>query len=81
MRVELKIESSFNPATFLPSGSAMSWWLGLVLATFHLWQLSLHRIQRTQDVFIRRLYEGGFMEQSLLLNTRFDIQKTEKRKT
>uniref|UniRef100_A0A671XCB3 chitin synthase n=1 Tax=Sparus aurata TaxID=8175 RepID=A0A671XCB3_SPAAU len=79
--VELKVESSFNPATSLPSGSAVSWWLGLVLATFHLWQLSLHRIQRTQDVFIRRLYEGGFMEQSLLLNTRFDIQTTEKRKT
>ncbi|XP_034561272.1 chitin synthase chs-2-like [Notolabrus celidotus] len=64
----------------LLTGSAVSWWLGLVLATIHLWHLSLYRIQRTQELFIRRLYEGGFMEQSLLLNTRFDVQTTEKRK-
>ncbi|KAM6903784.1 chitin synthase chs-1-like [Lycodopsis pacificus] len=62
------------------TGSAVFWWLGLVLATLHLWFLSLYRIQRTQDLFIRRRYEGGFLEQSLLLNVRFDIQTTEKRK-
>ncbi|XP_054462586.1 chitin synthase chs-1-like [Anoplopoma fimbria] len=62
------------------TGSAVSWWLGLVLATLHLWFLSLYRIQRTQDLFVRRLYEGGFLEQSLLLNTRFDVQTTQKRK-
>ncbi|XP_051245642.1 chitin synthase chs-2-like isoform X2 [Dicentrarchus labrax] len=62
------------------TGSAVSWWLGLVLATVHIWNLSLYRIQRTQDLFIRRLYEGGFIEQSLLLNARFDIQTTEKQK-
>ncbi|CAJ1083109.1 chitin synthase chs-2-like [Xyrichtys novacula] len=62
------------------TGSAVSWWLGLVLATLHLWQLSLYRIQRTQDLFVRRLYEGGFIEQSLLLNTRFDVQKVQKRR-
>uniref|UniRef100_A0A8C9XL95 chitin synthase n=1 Tax=Sander lucioperca TaxID=283035 RepID=A0A8C9XL95_SANLU len=56
-----------------PSGSAVSWWLGLLLATLHLWYLNVDRIQRTQDLFIRRLYEGAFIEQSLLLNTRFDI--------
>ncbi|XP_070840858.1 chitin synthase chs-2-like [Chaetodon trifascialis] len=64
----------------LLTGSAVSWWLGLLLATVHLWYFSLYRIQRTQDLFIRRLYEGGFIEQSVLLNTRFDIQNTEKRK-
>uniref|UniRef100_A0A3Q3G9X1 chitin synthase n=1 Tax=Labrus bergylta TaxID=56723 RepID=A0A3Q3G9X1_9LABR len=53
----------------LPSGSAVSWWLGLLLATIHLWHLSIYRIQRTQDLFVRRLYEGAFIEQSLLLNT------------
>uniref|UniRef100_A0A8D3APD6 chitin synthase n=1 Tax=Scophthalmus maximus TaxID=52904 RepID=A0A8D3APD6_SCOMX len=62
----------------LLTGSAVSWWLGLVLATLHLWFLSLYRIQRTQNLFIRRLYEGGFLEQSLLLNTRFDIQIAER---
>ncbi|XP_040909387.1 chitin synthase chs-1-like [Toxotes jaculatrix] len=58
----------------LLTGSSVSWWLGLVLATLHLWYLSVYRIQRTQDLFARRLYEGAFIEQSLLLNTRFDIQ-------
>ncbi|XP_029299583.1 chitin synthase chs-1-like [Cottoperca gobio] len=58
----------------LLTGSAVSWWLGLVLATLHLWYLKVYRIQRTQDLFTRRLYEGAFIEQSLLLNTRFDIQ-------
>uniref|UniRef100_A0A8P4FX83 chitin synthase n=1 Tax=Dicentrarchus labrax TaxID=13489 RepID=A0A8P4FX83_DICLA len=50
-----------------PSGSAVSWWIGLVLATLHLWYLNIYRIQRTQDLFIRRLYEGAFIEQSLLV--------------
>uniref|UniRef100_A0A672Z9U3 chitin synthase n=1 Tax=Sphaeramia orbicularis TaxID=375764 RepID=A0A672Z9U3_9TELE len=62
------------------SGSAVSWWLGLVLATLHLWYLTVYRIERTQDLFIRRLYEGAFIEQSLLLNTRFDIQKRKKKR-
>lgn len=65
----------------LPSGSAVSWWLGLMLATLHLWYLNVYRIQRTQDLFIRRLYEGPFIEQSLLLNTRFDIQTKSRSKT
>ncbi|CAI5691694.1 unnamed protein product [Oreochromis niloticus] len=60
------------------TGSAVSWWIGLVLVTLHLWKLNVHRIQRTQDLFIRRLYEGAFIEQSLLLNIRFDIQTKER---
>ncbi|XP_062291365.1 chitin synthase chs-2-like [Scomber scombrus] len=62
----------------LLTGSSVAWWLGLVLATIHLWHLHLHRIQRTQDLFIRRLYEGAFIEQSLLFNTRFEIQIKDK---
>ncbi|XP_056254592.1 chitin synthase chs-1-like [Seriola aureovittata] len=62
------------------TGSAVAWWLGLVLATLHLWYLNLYRIQRTQDLFVRRLYEGAFIEQSLLLNTRFDIQTRNRKK-
>uniref|UniRef100_A0A4W6C6T1 chitin synthase n=1 Tax=Lates calcarifer TaxID=8187 RepID=A0A4W6C6T1_LATCA len=54
----------------------MSWWLGLVLATLHLWYLNVYRIQRTQDLFVRRLYEGAFIEQSLLLNTRLKALET-----
>ncbi|XP_076021598.1 chitin synthase chs-2-like [Genypterus blacodes] len=63
----------------LLAGLAVAWWLGLVMATLHLWFFKLHRIQRTQDLFIRRLYEGAFIEQSLLLNTRFDVLSKEKR--
>ncbi|XP_038158757.1 chitin synthase chs-2-like isoform X1 [Cyprinodon tularosa] len=58
----------------LLTGAAAAWWFGLVLATIHIWFFNVKRIQKTQDFFIRRLYEGAFIEQSLLLNTRFQIQ-------
>uniref|UniRef100_A0A669DCJ0 chitin synthase n=1 Tax=Oreochromis niloticus TaxID=8128 RepID=A0A669DCJ0_ORENI len=58
--------------------SAVFWWIGFVLVTLYLWKLNVHRIERTQDLLIRRLYEGAFIEQSLLLNTRFDIQTKER---
>ncbi|XP_014883904.1 uncharacterized protein chs3 [Poecilia latipinna] len=64
---------------FLLAGAAISWWIGLVLATIHIWYFNIYRIQKTQDLFVRRLYEGAFIEQSLLLNTRFNIE-TRKRK-
>ncbi|CAM4581301.1 unnamed protein product [Leuciscus chuanchicus] len=60
--------------------SALSWWLGLMLSTFYIWFLKLHRIERTQDLFVRRMYEGAFLEQSMLLNTRFEIRKKIKEK-
>uniref|UniRef100_A0A8D3APK5 chitin synthase n=1 Tax=Scophthalmus maximus TaxID=52904 RepID=A0A8D3APK5_SCOMX len=66
---ELSSSSDVGISVYLPSGSAVTWWIGLVLATLHLWYLNVFRIQRTQDLFIRRLYEGAFIEQSLLLNT------------
>uniref|UniRef100_A0A3B5MYG8 chitin synthase n=1 Tax=Xiphophorus couchianus TaxID=32473 RepID=A0A3B5MYG8_9TELE len=68
----------FFPVSFL-SGAAASWWIGLVLATIHIWYFNIYRIQKTQDLFGRRLYEGAFIEQSLLLNTRFNTE-TRKRK-
>ncbi|KAG1937051.1 chitin synthase chs-1-like [Pimephales promelas] len=60
--------------------SALSWWLGLMLSTFYIWFLKIHRIERTQDLFVRRMYEGAFLEQSMLLNTRFEIRKRIKEK-
>lgn len=60
--------------------SALSWWLGLMLGTFYIWFLKVHRIERTQDLFVRRMYEGAFLEQSMLLNTRFEIRKRIKEK-
>uniref|UniRef100_A0A671Q0L6 chitin synthase n=1 Tax=Sinocyclocheilus anshuiensis TaxID=1608454 RepID=A0A671Q0L6_9TELE len=60
--------------------SALSWWLGLMLSTVYIWYLKIHRIERTQDLFVRRMYEGAFLEQSMLLNTRFEIRKRIKEK-
>uniref|UniRef100_A0A672P6N3 chitin synthase n=1 Tax=Sinocyclocheilus grahami TaxID=75366 RepID=A0A672P6N3_SINGR len=53
--------------------SALSWWLGLMLSTFYIWYLKIHRIERTQDLFVRRMYEGAFLEQSMLLNTQTPV--------
>ncbi|XP_027892612.1 chitin synthase chs-2-like isoform X2 [Xiphophorus couchianus] len=64
----------------LLTGAAASWWIGLVLATIHIWFFKIYRIQKTQDLFGRRLYEGAFIEQSLLLNTRFNIRTRKSRK-
>ncbi|XP_072551649.1 chitin synthase chs-1-like [Salminus brasiliensis] len=54
---------------------ALSWWLGLILGTVYIWFLKIQRIERTQDLFLKRMYEGAFLEQSMLLNTRFEIRK------
>uniref|UniRef100_A0A3B5MVL1 chitin synthase n=1 Tax=Xiphophorus couchianus TaxID=32473 RepID=A0A3B5MVL1_9TELE len=70
---------TFFSVSFL-SGAAASWWIGLVLATIHIWFFKIYRIQKTQDLFGRRLYEGAFIEQSLLLNTRFNIRTRKSRK-
>ncbi|XP_024256311.1 chitin synthase chs-2-like [Oncorhynchus tshawytscha] len=59
----------------LLGGSALCWWLGWMLCTMHIWFLQLQRIERTQNLFVRRMYEGPFLEQSMLLNTRFEIQR------
>ncbi|XP_067277982.1 chitin synthase chs-2-like isoform X1 [Pseudorasbora parva] len=61
-------------------GSALSWWLGLMLSTYYIWYLKIDRIERTQELFVRRMYEGAFLEQSMLLNTRFEIRKKIKEK-
>ncbi|XP_056622006.1 chitin synthase chs-1-like [Triplophysa dalaica] len=60
--------------------SALSWWMGLILNTIYVWYLNIQRIERTKDLFVRRMYEGAFLEQSMLLNTRFVIRKRSKEK-
>ncbi|XP_043993753.1 chitin synthase chs-2-like [Gambusia affinis] len=64
----------------LLTGAAASWWIGLVLTTIHIWYFNIYRIQKTQDLFVRRVYEGAFIEQSLLLNTRFNIETIKRKK-
>ncbi|KAK1785202.1 hypothetical protein P4O66_018214, partial [Electrophorus voltai] len=58
--------------------SALSWWLGLVLSTVYIWFLKIRRIERTQDLFLKHMYEGAFLEQSMLLDTRFEIRSRNK---
>ncbi|XP_043993752.1 chitin synthase chs-2-like [Gambusia affinis] len=64
----------------LLTGAAASWWIGLVLTTIHIWYFNIYRIQKTQDLFVRRVYDGAFIEQSLLLNTRFNIRTRKSKK-
>ncbi|KAG9344366.1 hypothetical protein JZ751_011035 [Albula glossodonta] len=65
----------------LLGSSVLSWWTGLMLCTIYIWFHPYQRIERTQDLFVRRLYEGAFIDQSMLLNARFKIplQKKPKR--
>ncbi|XP_049328358.1 chitin synthase chs-2-like [Astyanax mexicanus] len=57
----------------LLSLSLFSWWIGLMLCTLYIWFLSMHRIERTKELFVRNLYEAVCIDQSMLLNTRFEV--------
>ncbi|XP_028975888.2 chitin synthase chs-2-like [Esox lucius] len=59
-------------------GSSLCWWLGWVLCTVYIWSLQLQRIERTEHLLVRRMYEGAFMEQSIMLNMRFETQRIKK---
>ncbi|KAF4071503.1 hypothetical protein AMELA_G00274110 [Ameiurus melas] len=58
----------------LLGSSLVSWWLGLVLCTLYIWFLNTERIARTKDLFVRNLYEAAFIDPSMLLNSKFEIQ-------
>ncbi|XP_047672829.1 chitin synthase chs-2-like isoform X1 [Tachysurus fulvidraco] len=53
--------------------SLVSWWLGLVLCTLYIWFLNMGRIARTKELFVCNIYEAAFIDQSMLLNTKFEI--------
>lgn len=57
---------------------ALSWWLGLMLSTAYIWFLKIQRIERTHDLLVKQMYEGAFLEQSMLLNTRFVAMEKKK---
>nr|XP_023684820.1 uncharacterized protein LOC111852797 isoform X2 [Paramormyrops kingsleyae] len=48
-------------------------WLGLLTATHYVWKTKVQRIERTSQLFVRRLYESAFIDQSMLLNTRMKV--------
>lgn len=51
-------------------------WIGLLTATYHVWKIKVHRIERTSQLFVRRLYESAFIDQALLLNTKMKVVKS-----
>ncbi|XP_062375070.1 chitin synthase 1 [Sardina pilchardus] len=51
-------------------------WLGLLTATHYVWKIKVQRIERTSQLFVRRLYESAFIDQSMLLNTKMKVVKS-----
>ncbi|KAM6943510.1 chitin synthase 1 [Xenentodon cancila] len=50
-------------------------WSGFVTCTYYVWKLKVQRIERTSQLFVRRLYESAFIDLSLLLNTKMKLPK------
>ncbi|XP_036403039.1 chitin synthase 1 [Megalops cyprinoides] len=48
-------------------------WLALMASTYHVWRIKVQRIERTTQLFVRRLYESAFIDQSMLLNTKMKV--------
>lgn len=51
-------------------------WLGLVACTYYVWRMKVQRIERTSQLFVRRLYESAFIDLSLLLNTKMKVVRS-----
>ncbi|XP_043931790.1 chitin synthase chs-2-like [Protopterus annectens] len=50
--------------------AVVSWWMGFILSTAYVWKMKIDRIQRTSQLFVRRMFEAAFINESMLLNTR-----------
>uniref|UniRef100_A0A8D2ZR51 chitin synthase n=1 Tax=Scophthalmus maximus TaxID=52904 RepID=A0A8D2ZR51_SCOMX len=50
-------------------------WSGFVTCTYYVWKIKVHRIERTSQLFVRRLYESAFIDLSLLLNTKMKVAR------
>lgn len=48
-------------------------WLGLIACTYYVWKIKVQRIERTSQLFVRRLYESAFIDLSMLLNTKMKV--------
>lgn len=53
-------------------------WLGLITCAYYVWGMKVPRIERTSQLFVRRLYESAFIDQSLLLNTKMKVKNLER---
>ncbi|KAM4596746.1 chitin synthase 1 [Fundulus diaphanus] len=52
-------------------------WGGFVTCTYYVWKIKVQRIERTSQLFVRRLYESAFIDLSLLLNTKMKLPKAQ----
>ncbi|XP_038128265.1 chitin synthase 1 isoform X2 [Cyprinodon tularosa] len=52
-------------------------WAGLVSCTYYVWKIQVQRIERTSQLFVRRLYESAFIDLSMLLNTKIKLPKAQ----
>ncbi|XP_074522635.1 chitin synthase 1 [Halichoeres trimaculatus] len=50
-------------------------WAGFVTCTYYVWKIKVQRIERTSQLFVRRLYESAFIDLSLLLNTKMKVAR------
>ncbi|XP_056269088.1 chitin synthase 1 isoform X2 [Pseudoliparis swirei] len=50
-------------------------WLGAVTCSYYVWKIKVQRIERTSQLFVRRLYESAFIDLSLLLNTKMKVPR------
>lgn len=50
-------------------------WSGFVTCTNYVWKTKVQRIERTSQLFVRRLYESAFIDLSLLLNTKMKVAR------
>ncbi|KAK9542640.1 hypothetical protein VZT92_000484 [Zoarces viviparus] len=50
-------------------------WSGFVACTYYVWKIKVQRIERTSQLFVRRLYESAFIDLSLLLNTKMKVPR------
>ncbi|KAL6113224.1 uncharacterized protein ACO6RY_11557 [Pungitius sinensis] len=52
-------------------------WSGFVSCTYYVWKIKVQRIERTSQLFVRRLYESAFIDLSLLLNTKMKVPRAQ----
>ncbi|XP_076012206.1 chitin synthase 1 [Genypterus blacodes] len=52
-------------------------WSAFVTCTSYVWKIEVQRIERTSQLFVRRLYESAFIDLSLLLNTKMKVARAQ----
>ncbi|XP_056135356.1 chitin synthase 1 [Lampris incognitus] len=73
-RTSLNSPYSTWPFLMLPL-EGMCMWAGFMTSTYYVWKIKVQRIERTSQLFVRRLYESAFIDLSLLLNTKMKVTR------